>query len=131
VDSPPLVRLFYTVGSPGEALDYRVGLVTTRPQFGGLRWWFVCPLVVNGLPCGGRVAKLYLCGRYFGCRRCHGLTYTSCQEHDKRVDAFLRNPEAIDAILDNPAAASTGSLLLAIKAERKALKNLERGRLPG
>jgi hypothetical protein len=80
VDSPPCIRLFYTVGTPGEALDYRVGLVTTRPRFGGLRWWFVCPLAVNGRPCGRRVAKLYLRGKYFGCRHCHGLTYTSCQE---------------------------------------------------
>ena len=79
-DSPPFVRLFYTVGSPGEALNYRVGLVTTQPRFGGLRWWFVCPLAVNGRPCNRRVGKLYLRGKYFGCRHCHGLTYTSCQE---------------------------------------------------
>jgi hypothetical protein len=29
------------------------------------------------------VAKLYLPRRYFGCRHCHGLTYTSCQESHK------------------------------------------------
>jgi hypothetical protein len=70
---------------PAEALSYRVGLTTTRPNFGGLRWWFLCPLLRRDVPCGRRVGKLYLppAGRYFGCRRCHGLTYTSCQESGK------------------------------------------------
>jgi hypothetical protein len=47
-----------------------------------LRWWFVCPLILGGVPCGRRVGKLHLPpqGRYFGCRRCHGLTYASCRE---------------------------------------------------
>ncbi len=46
------------------------------------RWWFACPLVVNGRACGRRVRMLYLPpnGRYFGCRGCHDLTYRSCQE---------------------------------------------------
>jgi len=37
------------------------------------------------------VGKLHLPGRarYFGCRHCHDLTYTSCQESRKR-DAFYR-----------------------------------------
>jgi hypothetical protein len=77
---PPWVRLSYTLTATGEDLDYRVGLTTTAPHFGGLRWWFVCPLTVNGVPCGRRVGKLYLPGQYFGCRHCHELTYTSCQE---------------------------------------------------
>lgn len=78
----PWVRLYYswTWGSDGQAqsADYHVGLTTTRPRFGGLRWWFVC--LLRG--CGRRVAKLYLPGnsRYFGCRGCHDLTYTSSQE---------------------------------------------------
>jgi len=66
----------------GERLRYHVELVSTVPRFGGLRWWFVCPLVVNGVPCRRRVGKLYLPGgaSYFGCRRCYDLTYTSSQE---------------------------------------------------
>jgi hypothetical protein len=66
-------------------LDYRVRLVTTRPRFGGLRWWFVCLLIVNGRPCSRRVGKLYLPphGRYFGCRHCHDLTYATCQASRK------------------------------------------------
>ena len=28
-----------------EPVDYKVRLVTTKPNYGGLRWWFICPLV--------------------------------------------------------------------------------------
>jgi hypothetical protein len=86
------VRLYYTREQAGqkEASDYRVGLTTTRPRFGGRRWWFVCPLVVNGRPCNRRVGKLYLPpgARYFGCRHCHRLTYTSCQERRKHGSLY-------------------------------------------
>jgi hypothetical protein len=91
----PVVRLTYSwvlrpTGESGSE-DYRVRLTATRPRFGGLRWWFVCPLIVNGRACNRRVGRLYLPpgGRYFGCRRCYNLTYTSCQESRKH-DALYR-----------------------------------------
>jgi hypothetical protein len=37
------MRLRYTAS--GNPVDYRVRLTSTRPNFGGLRWWFLCPLV--------------------------------------------------------------------------------------
>ncbi|MFH2063161.1 MAG: hypothetical protein ABIJ46_03335 [bacterium] len=55
--------------------DYRIRLTTTRPNYGGVRWWFVCPLSRNGRACDRRVGVLYLGGRYFGCRRCYRLPY--------------------------------------------------------
>jgi hypothetical protein len=54
-------------------------LASTRPYFGGLRWWWRC------LGCGRRVGKLYLPPGQtrFRCRRCHGLTYRSTRHsHD-------------------------------------------------
>ena len=74
------LRLHYTVN--GEPVAYRVRLVTTRPTYGGLRWWFLCPLARRDGGPARRVAKLYLPpgGRYFGSRAGHGLTYTSCRE---------------------------------------------------
>ena len=36
------VRLHYNVN--GTPVDYRVSLTTTRPHFGGVRWWFICPV---------------------------------------------------------------------------------------
>jgi hypothetical protein len=98
--SCPFVRLWYswvwTSTQQQGSDDYRVRLTATRPRFGGLRWWFVCPLIVDGRPCGRRVGKLYLPprSRYFGCRHCHELTYTSCQErhkHDRLYRFMARN----------------------------------------
>jgi hypothetical protein len=92
----PSVRLWYSrawrATGQTDSADYHVGLATTRPYFGGLRWWLVCPLIVDGRPCNRRVSKLYLPGsaRYFGCRHCHDLTYTSCQESHKD-DALCRH----------------------------------------
>jgi hypothetical protein len=69
----------------GEPVDYRVRLVTTKPTYGGLRWWFICPLVRRDGGPSRRIAKLYLPpgSRYFGSREGHGLTYTSCRESGK------------------------------------------------
>jgi hypothetical protein len=91
----PSVRLWYSwvwrSTQLQESAEYRVRLTATRPRFGGLRWWFVCPLVVNGVACGRRVGNLYLppSGRYFGCRHCNNLTYASCQE-SRKYDSFFR-----------------------------------------
>lgn len=65
-----------------EDVEIPIRLQSTSMQFGGRRWWFTCPLIVDGVACCRRVGKLYLPpgARYFGCRKCHGLTYRSCQE---------------------------------------------------
>ena len=57
------VRFYYTVTdrSSGEKTDYdyKVQLITTPCNLGGVRYWFICPLNKNGVYCGRRVAKLY------------------------------------------------------------------------
>ncbi|MHC4139251.1 MAG: hypothetical protein ACYSR1_05265, partial [Planctomycetota bacterium] len=45
-------RLYYTVtdrfsGHKTE-LDYKVRLVSTPCYYGGHRWWFICPLTIDG-----------------------------------------------------------------------------------
>jgi hypothetical protein len=62
--------------------DYKVRLTTTPCLFGGVRYWFICPLFTNGVYCGRRVANLYLApgANYFGCRHCHNLSYESRNE---------------------------------------------------
>jgi len=70
----PTVRLLYTMPGTGE-LDHAVRLQTTQPYWGCVRWWFTCPLVMNGRRCGRREEKLYLppgC-KYYGCRRCYDV----------------------------------------------------------
>lgn len=67
-----------------------IQLTTTRPNYGGKRWWFLCPLIKHGRLCNRRVGRLYLPpgSLYFGCRHCYHLTYTSCQDSHK-YDSFL------------------------------------------
>jgi hypothetical protein len=74
------LRLQYTIhdywtGDPYE-IDDKIFLTTTRPSFGGLRWWFVCPRLNR------RVRKLYLPlgGRHFRSRRAYRLPYSSQRE---------------------------------------------------
>jgi hypothetical protein len=90
-----VLRLRYTVTRrDGESVDIEepIWLRTTPSAVGGRRWWFTCPLVVDGRPCCRRVGKLYLPpgSRYFGCRHCHDLTYTSCQESHRYDRLFSR-----------------------------------------
>lgn len=50
--------------------------------YGGLRWWFRCPVV----GCGKRRAKLYRPWlSWWGCRECYGLTYTSRARYSGRT----------------------------------------------
>lgn len=78
------LRLFYSVtparGGRQVQRDYRVTLDTTRPPFGGVRWWFICPST------GQRVAKLYLPngGTIFAGRCAYRLAYQS--QRSTRVD---------------------------------------------
>ena len=72
-------------------LDYKARLEWTSCHFGGRRWWFICPLVVNSRVCNRRVGVLYLVsGKYFGCRHCHNLTYESSKESHKFDSMFLK-----------------------------------------
>ncbi len=89
------IRFQYTQidNNTGEQtkLDYKADLVWTSCYFGGRRWWFICPLVVNGHVCNRRVGSLYLANsKYFGCRYCQNLTYRSSQDSHKS-DCLFRD----------------------------------------
>ena len=81
-------------------------LTSTTPNFGGVRWWFICPLIEDGVACKRRVKKLFLPRGevYFGCRTCYGLTYESAQSHDARVYRLAKDPFAMVRALhsENP-----------------------------
>ncbi len=73
----PWVDLSYRVETEGavKRVNQRVLLKETLLCYGGRRPWFLCP------GCGRRVGAILMppgqvC---FACRRCHGLTYQSCQ----------------------------------------------------
>ena len=87
VDTDDLyVKVNYTntKRSTGEKTDYdyKISLTTTPCHFGGVRYWFICPLSINGVYCGRRVGTLHIAsgGDYFGCRHCYDLSYESRNE---------------------------------------------------
>lgn len=84
-------------------MAYRVDLDRTSCNFGGFRYWFICPLIRKDIPCRNRVGKLYLPpgGKYFGCRQCYNLTYTSQKKHDKTADFYRKNPAMLLHRLEN------------------------------
>jgi len=91
----PHVAFNYTQTSPRTdektAFNYKVWLTSTPCRFGGKRWWFICPLTKNGVPCGRRVATLYKDGDYFGCRHCYNLTYDSRNQNRRSALYSLFN----------------------------------------
>ncbi len=91
----PRLRLSYAV-EDAWGLEHRVEEVvclrTTRPNFGGARWWFSCPRSVDGKECGRQAGKLYRPpgGLNFACRHCLDLTYESCQKSHRYDGLFAR-----------------------------------------
>jgi hypothetical protein len=84
--------LFYTIyrSKDHEALlRESVFLERTPCNFGGHRYWFVCP------SCGRRVAKLYGLGRHFLCRHCLNLAYSS--QNEDEVDRLNRKMRKLRA----------------------------------
>ena len=80
------VKFNYTTThrSTGEktSYDYKVSLTTTPCHFGGVRYWFICPLTIKGNYCGRRVGTLNKApgANYYGCRHCYDLSYESRNE---------------------------------------------------
>ncbi len=72
--------------------DFEVGLITTPCNYGGVRYWFACPV------CGRRVGGLYLApgDRNFVCRRCNNLSYRS--RNRSRIESFGHNSRQIDKL---------------------------------
>ncbi len=69
-----------------ESIEDEVFFTSTPCYYGGRRQWLLCP------GCNRRVALLYG-GKYFRCRFCHNLTYSSQQEG--RADRLLRRARKI------------------------------------
>ena len=86
-DKHAAIELRYRIDDRNESS--RVWLSYTVPQYGGRRWWFVCPLT------GNRVAKLYLPPGQsrFASRPAYGLAYSSSRKSrskSKTWDVLLR-----------------------------------------
>ncbi len=68
-------------------IDQSIKLVRSNPNFGGVRWWFVCPR------CARTVSKLHRPSNssHFLCRDCHDLNYESAQISRTRAARLVRN----------------------------------------
>ena len=73
-----------------SVIEQRIEIISWPCNYGGFRYYFACPAVVDGVYCGNRVTKLFIppAGSVFGCRDCYDLTYQSCQESHKYDKVF-------------------------------------------
>lgn len=87
------LHLNYTITrQDGEKkeIDYDMRIEGTPCNYGGLRYWFICPIYRQGqYYCGRRVGTLYLGGDYFACRHCYDLTYQSKNKNRRSQFALL------------------------------------------
>lgn len=88
------VRLY---GGDWESIEQPTRLTYTPCNYGNKRPYFICPGVVNGRACGRRVGKLFSGGRYFLCRHCYDVGYTS--QSEPRCDRMLRRANKLRTAL--------------------------------
>lgn len=75
----------------GLQVEQEIPLCDTQPNFGGTRWWFLCP------KCNRRVSRLYRPSHEFCffCRHCHDLTYESAQMSGRESESFFKRQACI------------------------------------
>jgi len=99
----PYLRLLYTqTNDKGNkrSFDYKIFLHRTPCNYGGYRYWFMCPLSRSEMTCGRLSAVLYQAGYYFGCRHCHNLTYR-CRKHNTNysLNYWFRSRKALNKMM--------------------------------
>lgn len=99
-DMQGVMHVNYTVtdrfaGSKSD-YSYDIRIVSTDCNYGGYRYWFLCPLVIKDTRCNRRIRKLYCHQNYFGCRTCLRLCYSS-QNESLRHRSFPYKLLTIDA----------------------------------
>jgi hypothetical protein len=106
IEDEPYVKVNYTITDcytdEKTDYDYKINLTTTPCHFGGVRYWFICPLSTNGVYCGRRTGTLYLAsgGKYFGCRHCYNLSYESRNEPHFARRGGLYYPLKLDSQIE-------------------------------
>jgi len=88
------LRYTHTDHATGEKenINSKISLTTTPCYFGNKRYWFICPLIKNGKYCGRRVGVIYSIGKYYGCRHCGEIAYSS-QNLGGRYKGFVSVPD--------------------------------------
>ncbi len=88
-------RLTLIYSANGVPVRQTIPLVQSRPRFGGLRWWFLCPVLFDGGE-QRRVRAIFLPPgqRHFGSRIAYGLNYRSQKESrslPKLINRLMRD----------------------------------------
>lgn len=73
-------------GGAWERIEDEIFFTWTLCNYGGNRQWFLCP------GCNRRVAIVYG-GKYYRCRHCHNLTYSS--QRESKSDRLIRKAQKI------------------------------------
>lgn len=73
-----LLYNYYKKSGVKETVEQHLLLSETRCNYGGSRFFFICPC------CLRKADLLYGADKYFLCRRCYKLTYSSQQENVKK-----------------------------------------------
>ena len=97
-DGPAGLRLLYHLkhrSDDSEKFDYPVWIESSPCNYGGFRWWFICPLQA-GQNCVHRCRVIYITPHndHFGCRECSALTYECRQKHRDFYYEYLHKPQA-------------------------------------
>jgi len=91
------IELTYTHTNPWtgekEDMDSKIMLAATPCNYGGVRYWFICPLSKNGQYCGRRVGVIYSIGKYFGCRHCGEVVYDAQMSGGKFRSSSVSIPD--------------------------------------
>jgi hypothetical protein len=88
VETDRLVLNYFNQQNDGgwEKIKDEIFFTWTPCNYGGNRVWFLCP------GCNRRVAIIYG-GKYYRCRHCHNLTYSS--QRESKPDRLLRKAQNI------------------------------------
>jgi hypothetical protein len=123
------VVLAHEVVGTEERHAYPVALESTPCNFGGRRWWFRCPAVIEGQRCQRRCRILNRpYGSYFACGECHQLTYRSRRWHRDRIyEGFVRPGELNREMIRRPTSTlSTKQLLRRKRQLESGIAGMER-----
>lgn len=81
--------LFYTITRNDiekSDMNYKIEIAKTPCYYGGVRYWFSCPI------CSQRVGVLYLVDKWFTCRHCGEIVYSS-QRQSEKYKGFVSIPD--------------------------------------
>mgnify|MGYP003135067134 FL=1 len=84
-------------GGDWESITQSIPLTYADCHYGGTRPYFRCNGIVNGLDCTRRVGKVFAGGRYFLCRHCYNVAYSS--QSEPRYDRMLRRANKLRTAL--------------------------------